>query len=137
MDHFQYVEQAYHEIGSPLLISPDAGAYKQTHEIAEKLTTDLIASNKVRIDGVPSISIQGDVQHKDCLIVDDLADGGRTFSILAKKLKEQGAASVFLYVTHAQFNYGFEVLKENIDHVYCTNSFRDINDPYISQYKII
>lgn len=137
VSHFQYVEKAYHEIGSPVLVSPDAGAYKQTHEIAEKLNTDLVPSNKVRIDGVPSISIQGEVEGRDCLIVDDLADGGRTFKILAKELKEQGAAKVFLYVTHAQFNYGFEELKESIDHVYCTNSYKDIDDEFVTQYQVI
>lgn len=137
ISHFQYVERAYKTLGKPVLVSPDAGAYKHTHEIAEKLNADLIPSNKVRIDGVPYISIQGDVKGKDCLIVDDLADGGRTFKILAKELKEQGAVSVFLYVTHAQFNYGFEELKESIDHVYCTNSYKDIEDEFVTQYEII
>lgn len=137
LSHFEYVEKAYHEIGNPVLVSPDAGAYKATHEIAEKLNTDLVPSNKVRIEGAPSISVQGDVQDKDCLIVDDLADGGRTFKILAATLKEQGAARVFLYVTHAQFNYGFEDLKESVDHVYCTNSYQEIEDDFVTQYEVL
>lgn len=70
-------------------------------------------------------------------MVDDLADGGRTFNLLAAELKNQGAAKVFLYVTHAQFNYGFEELKQNIDHIFCTNSYKDIYDDYVTQYKII
>jgi ribose-phosphate pyrophosphokinase len=134
---FEFVKKAFNEIGNPILISPDAGAYKTTHEIAEKLDVDLIPSNKVRIDGVPIIKIQGDVKNKECLIVDDLADGGRTFKLLAEKLKNQGAKKVFLYVTHAQFNYGFEELKETIDHIYCTNSYKDIEDNFITQFKII
>jgi ribose-phosphate pyrophosphokinase len=87
MSHLQYVERAFYEIGNPILVSPDAGAYKQTHEISEQLNADLIPSNKVRISGVPSIVIQGDVTGRDCLMVDDLADGGRTFKILAQELK--------------------------------------------------
>lgn len=135
--HFSYVEKAYYDIGNPVLVSPDAGAYKTTHEIAEKLNADLIPSNKVRVNGVPEISIQGEVKGKKCLIVDDLADGGRTFKFLAAALKKQGATSVFLYVTHAQFNYGFEELKESIDHIYCTNSFKDIDNTFITQFKVI
>lgn len=137
VSHYPFVQKAFEFIGKPTLVSPDAGAYKTTHEIAEKLSTDLVPSNKVRIDGAPVISIQGDVKGIDCLIVDDLADGGRTFKNLAQELKNQGAAKVFLYVTHAQFNYGFEELKESIDHIYCTNSYKDIEDDFVTQFKVI
>jgi len=136
ISHFQLVKQCYDDIGKPLLISPDAGAYKTTHEIAEKLTADLIPSNKVRVNGLPIISIQGDVEGKECLIVDDIADGGRTFKYLADALKNQGATKVYLYVTHAQFNYGFEELKESIDHIYCSNSYREITDNFVTQYRL-
>ncbi len=137
IDHFQYVQQAYNTIGNPVLVSPDAGAYKTTHHIAELLNADLVPSNKVRVDGAPQISIQGDVKDKDCLIVDDLADGGRTFKFLAKALKDQGASKVFLYVTHGQFNYGFEELKEYIDQVYCTNSYKDIDNDFVTQFTVV
>jgi ribose-phosphate pyrophosphokinase len=136
ISHLSFVEKAFNKIGNPTLISPDAGAYKSTHSIAEALNTDLVPSNKVRINGVPEISIQGDVKDKECLIVDDLADGGRTFKFLAEELKKQGAIKVFLYVTHGQFNFGFEELKESIDLIYCTNSYRDIDDSFVEQFKI-
>jgi ribose-phosphate pyrophosphokinase len=137
LKNFEYVKKAFNAIGNPVLVSPDAGAYKTTHEIAEKLKADLVPSNKVRVNGAPLISIQGNVKNKECLIVDDLADGGRTFKFLAEELKKQGATKVFLYVTHAQFNYGFDELKETISHVYCTNSFKDIDDEFVTQYKVI
>lgn len=137
ISHFEYVEKVYNTLGNPVLVSPDAGAYKTTHEIAEALNADLVPSNKVRVDGAPVISIQGDVKNKECLIVDDLADGGRTFKFLAKALKNQGASKVFLYVTHGQFNYGFDELKETIDHIYCTNSYKDIDDKFVTQLDIL
>lgn len=137
LKNFEFVNKAFTEIGNPTLVSPDAGAYKTTHEIAEKLNADLIPSNKIRINGTPVISIQGDVTNKQCLIVDDIADGGRTFKFLAEELKKQGAQKVFLYVTHAQFNYGFDELKETIDHIYCTNSYKDIDNTYVTQYRVI
>ncbi|MCX2681837.1 phosphoribosyltransferase family protein [Galbibacter sp. EGI 63066] len=137
LKNFEYVKKAYNEIGTPTLISPDAGAYKTTHEIAEKLDADLVPSNKIRVNGAPLIKIQGDVKNKKCLIVDDLADGGRTFKFLAEELKKQGAEKVFLYVTHAQFNYGFDELKETINHIYCTNSYKNIDDDYVTQYEVV
>ena len=136
ISHFKYVEKAYKSIGNPILVSPDAGAYKTTHEIAEKLDASLVPSNKVRVNGAPEVKIQGDVAGKNCLIVDDLADGGRTFMNLGKILKQQGATKVYLYVTHAQFNFGFEEIKETIDHVYCTNSYKNIEDDFVTQYTV-
>lgn len=136
ISHFSFVKETFESLNNPVLVSPDAGAYKTTHEIAEKLNADLVPSNKVRVNGAPEISIQGDVKGKECLIVDDLADGGRTFKFLAEALKFQGATKVFLYVTHGQFNYGFDELKESIDHIYCTNSFKDINDDFVTQYSV-
>ncbi|AGC75775.1 ribose-phosphate pyrophosphokinase [Nonlabens dokdonensis] len=137
LDHFEYVERAFKEIGHPVLVSPDAGAYKTTHQIAELLHADLVPSNKVRVNGAPQISIQGDVKGKKCLIIDDLADGGRTFKNLAQELKNQGATAVYLYVTHGQFNYGFEELKEVIDKIYCTNSYKDIEDAFVTQFTVV
>ena len=136
-DYFEYVEATYKAIGAPTLVSPDAGAYKTTYTIAETLGADLVPANKVRVNGLPEIKIQGDVAGKTCLIVDDLADGGRTTKFLAEALKASGATKVYLYVTHGQFNFGFEELKQSIDHIYCTNSFRDITDAFVTQYKII
>lgn len=137
ISHFEYVEKVYKTIGNPILVSPDAGAYKTTHGIAEALNADLVPSNKVRVNGAPVISIQGDVKDKECLIVDDLADGGRTFKSLAKALKDQGATKVFLYVTHGQFNYGFDELKKTIDHIYCTNSYKNIDDKFVTQFDLL
>ena len=134
---FEYVKKTFKSIGNPILISPDAGAYKITHSFAEKLNADIIPSNKVRINGIPKIKIQGNVHQKDCLIVDDIADGGRTFKLLAEELKKQGASNVFLYVTHAQFNYGFEELKQSMNHIFCTNSYKDIDNDFVTQYKVV
>jgi len=66
-----------------------------------------------------------------------IPDGGYTFYLLAKQLKEQGASNVYLYISHAYFNKGFDLLKEYINHVYCTNSVKDINDSFVTQVKII
>lgn len=137
IDPAPYVQQALQELDDPVLISPDAGAYKTTHAIAEKLQTDLIPANKVRVAGEPQITIQGEITGKVCLIVDDMADGGRTFHLLAQALKAQGAHQVYLYVTHGQFHYGFDELTTYIDHIYCTNSCRDICHEFVTQFQVV
>ncbi len=60
------------------------------------------------------------VAGKSCLIIDDICDGGGTFSGLGAKLLEAGATSVDLFVTHGLFTKGLPLT--NIRNVYCTNS---------------
>lgn len=135
INHYDFVKKAYQDCEADCIVSPDAGAYKSTYKISEKLGSQLVASNKFRDEkGNPIINVSGDVNGKKCLIVDDLADGGRTFKYLAEELKKQGATKVFLYVTHGQFNYGFDELRESIDHIYTTDSFRNIENDFVTQY---
>ncbi len=120
-----------------VLISPDAGAYKKVFKYAEDLSLPLVAANKFRdLKGEVTLNILGDVKGKNCLIVDDILDGGFTFHLLAKQLKEQGANKVYLYISHAYFNKGIN-FSDYIDHFYCTNSVKNIEDPKVTQFKII
>jgi len=137
IDHFSHVESTYLALSRPLLVSPDAGAYKEVHTIANRLNADLIPSNKVRVGGEPMIKVQGDVKNKTCLIVDDIADGGRTFKQLASELKRQGASRVYLYVTHGMFHFGVDELLKTLDGIYCTNSYRSISHSGVTQYGVI
>jgi ribose-phosphate pyrophosphokinase len=140
-----------------VLVSPDAGAYKKVFEFGEKLNLPVMAAVKHRgLDGKVNLTFTGGVTHRSCLIVDDLCDGGYTFEVLTKALKEHGASNVYLYVSHGLFSKGFASLFEaGIDHVYCTNSIKDVPTDfsiprthddlinyshvsnYITQYKII
>lgn len=132
---FDYVKKTVESIDlyrkdrdNPLvLISPDAGAYKKVFEYGEKLNLPVVAAVKHRdLDGGVDLTFMGDVKDKDCLIVDDLCDGGYTFEVLGRKLKEQGAQKVYLYVSHGLFSKGFDKLREVIDGIYCTNSIKDV-----------
>ena len=136
MSHHDYVKQAYLMEGQPTLISPDAGAYKQVYQIASDLGANLIPANKVRINGKPMIEIQGDVKGQNCLIVDDLLDGGRTFMSLAEKLKENGAEKVTLYISHGIFSQGIDTILDYVDHVYCTDSYQVIKHAAVTQFVV-
>lgn len=110
-----------------VLISPDAGAYKKMVRFADMCNRVLIPANKVRnAEGAPEIKFDGSVKDKDCFIIDDICDGGRTFIALGKALKDNGAATVSLVVDHGIFAYGYKL--ENIDKIFTTNSYRDFED---------
>lgn len=109
-------------IGDKLVICPDAGAEKRIL----KLKKPYVMATKVRDVATGDIietKLYGDVSGRECIIVDDICDGGRTFIELAKVLKVAGAASVDLYVTHGLFTKGMDVFTGLIDSIYCCDPF--------------
>lgn len=110
-----------------VLVSPDAGAYKKMVDLADTYELELVAANKSRgADGIPRITVTGIVENKHCYIVDDICDGGRTFTALAEKLKKRGAAKVTLIVTHGLFSYGYVL--PHVDNIYTTDSYKEFKD---------
>lgn len=136
---FEYVKQAikhYHDYNAahyngsvdPVLVSPDAGAYKKVFDYGQKLGLEVVAAVKHRDkSGRVDLKFMGDVKDKVCFIIDDLCDGGRTFLVLADELRKQGAREVYLYVTHGLFSKGFAELSKVVDRIYCTNSVGDVD----------
>ncbi|KMT66284.1 ribose-phosphate diphosphokinase [Catenovulum maritimum] len=119
--------------GELTLISPDAGATKKTMKIAESFNgdPDVVQAQKVRnlkTGEIDKTEILGDVKGKKVLIADDICDGGRTFIELAKVLKNQGASTVSLFITHGIFSKGLGVFEGLIDHIYTTDSFKAKNE---------
>lgn len=110
------------------LISPDVGASKKCFEDAKVLNLPLVQANKRRDLSTGQLSgfeVYADTLEGDVLITDDICDGGGTFIGLATLLKEKGAKSVDLFITHGIFSKGFDVFKGYIDNIYTTNSWHD------------
>lgn len=61
---------------------------------------------------IESLKLEGDVKGKRVLIVDDICDGGGTFSWMASLLYDSGAKEVNLFVSHGIFSKGLKPLKE-------------------------
>ncbi|MNQ12726.1 ribose-phosphate pyrophosphokinase [compost metagenome] len=64
-----------------------------------------------------------DLAGENVLVVDDICDGGRTFTELAKVLKQYDLGSLSLYITHGIFSAGVEVLTNVFDKVYTMNTY--------------
>lgn len=105
------------------IIAPDNGAVKKASKIAEKFKLPLITCLKERdlaTGHIIKYRILDPIEKPGkALIVDDICDGGATFNILAKSLKEDTPINeISLYVTHGIFSKGLNELFENIDHIY-------------------
>jgi ribose-phosphate pyrophosphokinase len=111
-----------------VLVSPDLGASKKVEEAQAKWKhpVDIIYAVKKR-DKLGNIIatevLCDDLTGLDLLIIDDICDGGRTFIELAKVLKEKGAQTVDLYITHPILARGISPLREaGISTIYTTDS---------------
>jgi ribose-phosphate pyrophosphokinase len=116
------------------IVAPDAGAQKKIYKLMEYLhsinpTKDmpLVKADKVRsvLDGkILSTEVHAtDLMQDDCLIVDDICDGGRTFVELAKALKDKNAGRLYLAVTHGIFSKGYDELLKHFDKIFTTTSW--------------
>lgn len=115
-----------------ILVSPDAGAAKKTFELGKKMKIPVYQASKKR--DVNTGALSGfDVEEFPggfvVLIVDDICDGGGTFSGLAEVLKKKALnrppEEIHLIVSHGIFSKGMEI--PGIDKITTTDSFRDLN----------
>ena len=86
-----------------VVVSPDIGGVVRARAIAKLLNdTDLAIIDERRPQANVSqvMHIIGDVEGRDCIIVDDMIDTGGTLCKAAEALKEHGAKRVFAYATH-------------------------------------
>ncbi len=86
-----------------LIISPDVGGVVRARAYASRMSTDMAIIDKRRPKPNESkvMHIIGDVEGRDCIVVDDIIDTAGTLCLAANALKEAGATSVRAYVTHA------------------------------------
>jgi ribose-phosphate pyrophosphokinase len=105
------------------LISADGGALKKIYKLAESVNTlGVIECSKERDVKTGQITrtvahCYKDIVGKECVIVDDICDGGRTFIEIAKTLKIIGCGKITLCVTHGLFTKGLEVFDGLIEHI--------------------
>ncbi|MBM3579806.1 MAG: ribose-phosphate pyrophosphokinase [Alphaproteobacteria bacterium] len=85
-----------------VVVSPDVGGLVRARAIASKIGAELAIVDKRRPRaGVSEVmNIIGEVDSKNCIIVDDMVDSGGTLCNAAEALLVKGAASVSAYITH-------------------------------------
>jgi ribose-phosphate pyrophosphokinase len=85
------------------VVSPDAGGVERARAFAKRLNSPLAIIDKRREEAnvAEVMNVVGEVEGRNCLIVDDLIDTGGTLVKGAEALMEQGASSVSACATHA------------------------------------
>jgi ribose-phosphate pyrophosphokinase len=85
-----------------VIVSPDVGGLVRARGIANKIHAELAIVDKRRpVAGISEVmNIIGDIEGKNCIIVDDMVDSGGTLCNAADALLEKGAVSVSAFITH-------------------------------------
>lgn len=136
-----FIQKVIKEIGTDVvLISPDGGALKKIYKVSEFLGgVEVIECSKSR--NVKTGKLTGfkvytdDLQAKNCLIVDDICDGGGTFIGLAEELKNKNAGKLYLAVSHGIFSKGFDNL-QCFEKIFTTDSFKNIESDCLTQINL-
>ncbi|MCF0217696.1 MAG: ribose-phosphate pyrophosphokinase [Malacoplasma sp.] len=110
------------------MVAPDYGAVKKVRKISEMLNANLAIVDKRRPKpNVVEISdVLGDVNNKNCLLIDDMIDTGETILQNIELLKKHNCKDIYVMATHGVFsNNAIEKFKYALDK-------GDIKELYIS-----
>jgi ribose-phosphate pyrophosphokinase len=89
-----------------VMVSPDAGGVERARAYARRLDSSLaiIDKRRERANVSEVMNIIGDVEGRDCFILDDMIDTAGTLVNAAKALRDRGARKIVAVATHAVFS---------------------------------
>ena len=99
------------------LFSPDVGGMKMASAYAGLLKVPLgfIAKRRTDAETVEAVSLVGETEGRDILLIDDMTETAGTLCAAAELLKKNGARSVMAAVSHGVLNSrGYERLSSGI-----------------------
>ncbi len=85
-----------HLLPDATIIAPDKGSAKRLSTFSGEIVT----MNKRRNGDSIEMELGGDVAGKDCLIIDDIFDSGKTMLAAVECLEKYGAGKIWGYCTH-------------------------------------
>ena len=115
-----------------IVISPDVGGVVRARYIAKKLDINLAIVDKRREKANESevLNIIGNVENKNCILIDDIVDTAGTLTNAAEALLASGAKSVSAYISHGVFSGPAleRISKSNLKEVVTTNTIAKMTD---------
>ena len=109
-----------------VVVSPDVGGVVRARALAKQLGCDLAIIDKRRPAANVSevMHVIGDIDGRNCVIMDDMIDTAGTLVKAAEVLKERGAQKVYAYCTHPVFSGPAleRLAASRIDEVVITNT---------------
>ena len=90
-------------LDAPVVVAPDVGSAKMARGFAKRLNATLAIIDKRRPQPNVSevVNVVGEVEGRDCILVDDMIDTAGTVSEAARALQGLGARDIYVCATHA------------------------------------
>lgn len=151
-DMYEYVDRMLMTIfpGDPIktrfnLIKVDAGVSKKIDNLATYLYSvgwlnfEIIQCEKKR--DIPTGNIIGfkvfseNLYKHPTVLVDDICDGGNSFIYAAEELLRKNCGQLYGFFSHGIFSQGYDKLLSYYEHLFTTNSIKDIDYKGITQFK--
>ena len=125
-----------------VVVSPDAGVAKQARKFADELGLPIAIGDKTRADHSENASVLdviGNVDGKNCLIVDDFTISGGTLVNLSESLKARGAQEITAMLSHNIISRrGIEKINNSpIKMVYSTDTVYNPNIVGEAKFKTV
>ncbi len=91
-----------HNFDNLVVVSPDIGGVVRARAIAKTAEADLaiIDKRRPRANVAEVMNIIGEVESRNCVIMDDMVDTANTLCQAAQALRDAGARRVMAYATH-------------------------------------
>jgi ribose-phosphate pyrophosphokinase len=113
-------------LGNCSVVAPDAGGAKRAEHMARLLGAPLVFvyKRRPRDDAAEIMDMAGDVDGRDCVVVEDIISTGGTMVEVARSLREHGARHVIVACTHPVLTPGAveRMRQAPVDEVVVTNS---------------
>ncbi len=89
-----------------VVVSPDVGGIKRAESLSKAIETGMAVIYKKREEHnvAKAVDILGDVEGKNCVLMDDMIDTAGTITEAVKMLKNKGAKDVYICATHGIFS---------------------------------
>jgi ribose-phosphate pyrophosphokinase len=91
-----------HNYDNLVVVSPDVGGVVRARALAKRMEADLaiIDKRRPRANVAEVMHIIGEVEGRNCVIMDDMVDTANTLCQAAQALRDSGALRVMAYATH-------------------------------------
>jgi ribose-phosphate pyrophosphokinase len=97
------------DLSSVMVVSPDVGGVVRARSLSKRLDDAPLAivdKRRERAGESEVMNVIGDIDGKDCFLIDDIIDSGGTLCNAADALLSKGAKSVTAYITHGVLSGG-------------------------------
>ncbi|MCB1449772.1 MAG: ribose-phosphate diphosphokinase, partial [Nitratireductor sp.] len=117
-----------YDLENIVVVSPDVGGVVRARSLAKRLEAQLAIVDKRRERPGESevMNVIGNVEGRDCLLIDDIIDSGGTLCNAAEALLKIGASSVTAYITHGVLSGGAvaRIAASSLKELVITNSIQ-------------